>query len=314
MVASHLHYRKVVYAEARFAANPKRCARESPSQAAAAEAFRAAQRSRQRSQPARASPAGASPTTGAAAASATGPAPPAAPPSALSSLRRRHNVSLILSSQRCGSNWISRMIRGLGVRPFGQESLLDFCTNSRSPKYATLDRCVLPNGACNQCNRDGDFSPDQKRAYCDVAAYRRCVDPLLGWGPEQGRGKNGFLVKYDHFSFAPRGALLEYFKSRGVGFIHVTRDPLFVFLSLKDNSYKNKHGGSYAKHEVNLVEFGAYHRQYMAWATEWAALLEAHSVETLDLSYESLSGRDSWKAWNQVTGAGGFGEGENSRL
>ena len=49
---------------------------------------------------------------------------------------RRHNVTLIISAQRCGSNWISRMIRSLGVRPFGQESMLDFCTNSRSPKCA----------------------------------------------------------------------------------------------------------------------------------------------------------------------------------
>jgi hypothetical protein len=66
-------------------------------------------------------------------AAATAAAVPVAPASASTTLGgRAHNVTLVVSSQRCGSNWISRMIRSLGVRPFGQEAMLDFCTTSRS--------------------------------------------------------------------------------------------------------------------------------------------------------------------------------------
>jgi len=121
-------------------------------------------------------------------------------------LPRRHNVTLVLSSQRCGSNWISRMVRTLGVRPFGQEAMLDFCTRARSnphrPLYGVpLDRCMLQDGDCRQCNKDkppsgGSFSDTQRRAYCSVQHYQACVDPLLGHNSdEQGRGKFGFLIK-----------------------------------------------------------------------------------------------------------------------
>lgn len=45
----------------------------------------------------------------------------------------------------------------------------------------------------------------------------------------------------------------------------------------------------------------------MAWATSWASLLIAEGVETLELSYESLSGRASWKAWNNFAAFMGAG-------
>ena len=93
--------------------------------------------------------------------------------------------------------------------------------------------------------------------------------------------------------------MLDYFKARGIGVIHITRDPLFVYLSLLDGSYKNQHGGSYSKHKVDLAAFRKYHAQYMAWATEWAQLMTQRDVPVLDLSYEELSGRSSWAAWNR---------------
>ena len=98
------------------------------------------------------------------------------------------------------------MVRTLGVRPYGQEAMLDFCTNARSnprrPLYGVpLDRCMLQDGNCRQCNKDkppggGSFSEKQRRAYCSVPHYQSCIDPLLGHkSEEQGRGKFGFLIK-----------------------------------------------------------------------------------------------------------------------
>jgi len=93
--------------------------------------------------------------------------------------------------------------------------------------------------------------------------------------------------------------MLDYFKTRGIGIIHITRDPLFVYLSLLDGSYKNQHGGSYSKHKVDLNAFRQYHMQYMAWATEWAQLMSQKDLPVLDLTYEELSGRSSWASWNR---------------
>ena len=44
------------------------------------------------------------------------------------------------------------------------------------------------------------------------------------------------------------------------------------------------HGGSYC------FRYAAYHAQYMAWATEWASALRSGGLDTLNLSYEPLSG------------------------
>jgi hypothetical protein len=210
-----LRYRSVPFAELKVGARINVCNRhktpgQEESDAArklAREAFQKAQKLRQSLQPPWIDPAAAKafptgPPITAALVSATEPA--ASPAAAVA--RRGHNVTLVLSAQRCGSNWISRMVRQLGVRPFGQEAMLDFCTTSRSapkrPLYGQpLDRCLLKDGDCKQCNRDkppsgvGAFTDGERRAYCSEERYRACVDPLLGHGHEQGRGKFGFLIK-----------------------------------------------------------------------------------------------------------------------
>lgn len=157
----------------------------------------------------------------------------------------------------------------------------------------------MANGQCNQCNH-GNQTAAEKKAFCSLERYAWCADNLLGHGQEQqGRGKHGFLIKYDHFSYAPLSPILEHLKAKGCGFIHVTRDPLFIWLSLQDRSYKNRHGGSYAQHAVNLKHYSSYHALYMGWATGWAAELKRLHIPTLELSYEELSGRHSWRSWNR---------------
>ena len=123
---------------------------------------------------------------------------------------------------------------------------------------------MLPNGGCNQCN-GGTYTNAEKRTFCGgpegLGRLQRCVDPLLGRGPERGRGKHGFLVKYDHLAhFEPLSDAVRLLKTRGVGVIHITRDPLFIWLSLKDHSYKNKHGGAYKKHTLKHQEYATYHK------------------------------------------------------
>ncbi len=114
-------------------------------------------------------------------------------------------------------------------------------------------------------------------------------------------GRNGFLVKYSHFEHVSPSleALLRYLKAKGVGVIHITRDPMFVFLSLKDKNYKNAHGSGYGKHRVGPAEYAKFAKEYFATAKTWAAALRSAGVPALELSYEELSGRGSLEAWTR---------------
>lgn len=180
-----------------------------------------------------------------------------------------HQTFVVISSARCGSNWVA-------------QTLLSH------PQILMHGESLIPN----RVNGKVSF-PEDKCGVSDDnwAAFEKCMDLIMSLDNTcTGRYKGssaefcktrpeararGLLLKYNWFKADDLANLASYLERRRAVVIHLyRRNVMESYLSLKDR----QHRYSTSRHHINTTDFFRYNDQINAWVNNYRAALGSRNL------------------------------------
>eukprot|EP00890_Picochlorum_soloecismus_P000151 jgi/Picsp_1/1136/NSC_04617-R1_hypothetical protein AURANDRAFT_62044 [Aureococcus anophagefferens] len=174
---------------------------------------------------------------------------------------------IVLSTQRCGSNYLGHLLHAInGIACFGEALVQKDNNIQRAEKSEDLISQLWDIFTSEKSKRNGLKKKPATRSI-------------------------GFLMKYDHHSLSP-DQFADVLRKLRIRVIHLVRQSsIEIFLSGKDHAAKY----STFIHDVASIDLSRFLNRYDRTVSEYRSSLNEASIPTLEVTYENVyQNPDQW--------------------